>query len=234
MPMPDARVLLVEDDPALAELIRFHLERAGHQVEQTADGDEALRIASERPPDLVLLDWMIEGTPGIEVCRRLRSSSGGSGVGIVMITAKGEEGDRISGLDTGADDYVTKPFSPKELLARVAAVLRRSRSPADRALLTFADVEMDTATHRVRRGGVPVPLAPSEFQLLRHFLENPRRILSRDALMAALWGLNSDVDLRSVDGRIRRIRRALNAGGRPDLIRTVRSAGYTLKQPPGT
>lgn len=227
--MSNRRILLVEDDRALAELVGFHLDKAGYETQVTANGDEALRLACESPPDLVLLDWMIEGTPGIEVCRQLGRMPETKGIPIVMMTARGEESDRIRGLDTGADDYITKPFSPKEMLARVAAVLRRVRPALAGGTLRFEDLEMDLATHRVRRGGRPVHLSPSEFRLLRHFLESPRRVFTREGLLETVWTEGSDLDLRTVDVQIRRIRKALNEGGRPDLIRTVRSAGYALE-----
>ncbi|HEX9963743.1 MAG TPA: phosphate regulon transcriptional regulator PhoB [Allosphingosinicella sp.] len=226
--MAKGRILFVEDDPALVELVRFHLAREGYQVRQTADGDEALLLAQESTPDLILLDWMIEGTSGIEVCRQLRRLPVTKQVPIIMMTARGEEADRVRGLETGADDYVTKPFSPRELLARIGAVLRRARPALSGATLTYADVEVDVATHRVRRDGRPIHLTPSEFRLLQHFIESPRRVFTREGLLDAVWGTNSDVELRTVDVQIRRIRKALNEGGKPDLIRTVRSAGYAL------
>ncbi|HEU0097371.1 MAG TPA: phosphate regulon transcriptional regulator PhoB [Allosphingosinicella sp.] len=226
--MSKGRILLVEDDPALAELVRFNLTREGYQVRRTGDGDEALLLAQETPPDLVLLDWMIEGTSGIEVCRRLRRLPGTAQVPIIMLTARGEETDRLRGFETGADDYVAKPFSPRELLARIAAVLRRARPALAGATLAFADLEMDVAARRVRRGGRPIHLTPSEFRLLQHLLESPRRVFTREGLLDNVWGTNSDVELRTVDVQIRRIRKALNEGGGPDLIRTVRSAGYAL------
>ena len=227
--MSKGRILLVEDDGALVELIRFHLDKAGYETEQTASGDEALLRVRESAFDLVRLDWMIEGTSGIEVCRRLRRLPETKNRPILMMTARGEETDRIRGLDTGADDYITKPFSPKEMLARVAAVLRRVRPALAGETLTFEDLEMDLATYRVRRGGSPVHLSPSEFRLLRHFMESPRRVFTREGLLDTVWSEGSELDLRTVDVQIRRIRRALNEGGRPDLIRTVRSAGYALE-----
>ena len=193
------------------------------------DGDEALLLARESAPDLVLLDWMIEGTSGIEVCRQLRRMQDTKAVPIIMMTARGEETDRIRGLETGADDYVTKPFSPRELLARVAAVLRRVRPALSAETLAYADLEMDVATHRVRRDGRPIHLTPSEFRLLQHFMESPRRVFTREGLLSSVWGMDSEVELRTVDVQIRRIRKALNEGGRPDLIRTVRSSGYALE-----
>jgi two-component system phosphate regulon response regulator PhoB len=229
--MSKGRILLVEDDQALAELIRFHLDRTGYEVQQTGDGDEALMLVREGPPDLALLDWMIEGTSGIEVCRQLRRGAETKNLPIIMMTARGEEADRVRGLDTGADDYITKPFSPREMLARVAAVLRRVRPALAGETLNYADVEMDLTAHRVRRGGEPVNLTASEFRVLRHFLENPRRVFTREGLLASVWSRDSELEPRTVDVQIRRIRKALNAGGRPDLIRTVRSSGYALEAP---
>ena len=223
-----ASVLLVEDDAALAELLVWHLEREGHRVDRTPDGEEALLRASETPPDIVLLDWMIEGLSGIEVCRRLRRSASTANVPIIMLTARGEEEDRIRGLTTGADDYITKPFSPRELVARVAAVLRRVRPALAGERLAYSGIEMDIADHKVRRDGIGVPLGPTEFRLLRHFLEHPARVFSRERLLDAVWGQDSEIELRTVDVHIRRLRKAINGDGQPDLIRTVRSAGYAL------
>jgi two-component system, OmpR family, phosphate regulon response regulator PhoB len=223
-----AHVLLVEDDPALSELVRWHLAREGHDVAQTADGEEALLLAAERTPDIVLLDWMIEGVSGIEVCRRLRRAPATQSVPIIMLTARGEEADRIRGLETGADDYVTKPFSPRELVARVGAVLRRARPAIGAEMLAFGGLEMDLASHRVRRDGQALEVGPTEYRLLRHFLANPRRVFSREQLLDAVWGHGSDVELRTVDVHIRRLRKAINLEEQPDLIRTVRSAGYAL------
>ena len=220
--------MLVEDDRALAELLTWHFEREELDVTRTADGEEALLLAAENPPDIVILDWMIEGVSGIEVCRRLRRASETASVPIIMLTARGEEADRIRGLETGADDYVTKPFSPRELVARVTAVLRRARPSASAERLSYVDLEMDLAAHKVRRGGETIALGPTEFRLLRHFLERPGRVFSRERLLDSVWGHDSDVELRTVDVHIRRLRKAINTGGRPDLIRTVRSAGYAL------
>jgi two-component system phosphate regulon response regulator PhoB len=223
-----ARILLVEDDAALAELVSWHLEREGHEVVRTPDGEEALLLATENTPDLVLLDWMIEGLSGIEVCRRLRRGEATAKVPVIMLTARGEEEDRIRGLSTGADDYVTKPFSPRELVARVAAVLRRTRPALSGERLEYHGLEMDLAQHRVRRDGDTVPLGPTEYRLLRHFLEHPGRVFSRERLLDRVWGQDSEIELRTVDVHIRRLRKAINVGERADLIRTVRSAGYAL------
>jgi two-component system, OmpR family, phosphate regulon response regulator PhoB len=226
--MTKGRLLLVEDDKALAELLTWHFERQEFEVRGTSDGEEALLLAEEAVPDIVILDWMIEGISGLEVCRRLRRRPATANVPIIMLTARGEETDRIRGLETGADDYVTKPFSPGELIARVAAVLRRIRPALAGQALSYSDLEMDVAAHRVRRGGRLVALGPTEFRLLRHFLDHPGRVFSRERLLDGVWAHDSDIELRTVDVHVRRLRAALNEGGRPDLIRTVRSAGYAL------
>jgi len=226
--MTRARLLLVEDDTALSELLRYHFEREDFDVAHTIDGEEALLLARENPPDLVLLDWMIEGLSGIEVCRRLRRMTETANVPIIMLTARGEEEDRVRGLETGADDYVTKPFSPRELVARVGAVLRRVRPALAGETLEHGDIEMDTVAHKVRRNGATIALGPTEFRLLRHFLEHPGRVFSRERLLDAVWGHDSDIESRTVDVHIRRLRKALNKEGQSDIIRTVRSAGYSL------
>ena len=226
--MSRGTVLLVEDDKALAELLIWHFEREEFEVVRTADGEEALILADETPPDLVILDWMIEGVSGIEVCRRLRRKSATANVPIIMLTARGEESDRIRGLETGADDYVTKPFSPAELMARVAAVLRRVRPALAGEQLACGDLEMDVTAHKVRRAGRPIALGPTEFRLLRHFMENPGRVFSRERLLGAVWSHDEDIELRTVDVHIRRLRKAINAEGETDPVRTVRSAGYSL------
>ena len=226
--MSDPRLLLVEDDRALADLVTFHFERAGYAVTRTGDGEEALILVDEVKPDVILLDWMIEGISGIEVCRRLRRRPQSANVPILMLTARGEEDDRIRGFETGADDYVTKPFSPKELVARVSAVMRRVRPALAGEQLAYADLEMDVARHRVRRNGRLVSLGPTEFRLLRHFLEHPARVFSREQLLDAVWSHDSDIDARTVDVHVRRLRQAINGDDYPDLIRTVCSAGYSL------
>lgn len=226
--MANPRLLLVEDDRPLADLVTFHFERAGYDVTRTGDGEEALILADEVRPDVVLLDWMIEGVSGIEVCRRLRRKPQSANVPILMLTARGEEADKIRGFETGADDYVTKPFSPRELVARVAAVMRRVRPALAGEKLTYADLEMDLARHRVHRGGKQLNLGPTEFRLLKHFLEQPGRVFSREQLLDSVWSHDSDIDLRTVDVHVRRLRQAINADDLPDVIRTVRSAGYSL------
>ena len=226
--MMKGRLLLVEDDPALTDLLKWHFEREDFDVEHTPDGEEALLFANENPPDIILLDWMIEGISGLEVCRRLRRTPETANVPIIMLTGRGEEADRVRGLETGADDYVTKPFSPRELVARVKAVLRRVRPALAGEQLRFADLEMDIVGHKVKRGGRTIPLGPTEFRLLRHFLEHPGRVFSRERLLDAVWGRDRDIEIRTVDVHIRRVRQAINLNGLPELIRTVRSAGYAL------
>jgi len=226
--MTRARMLLVEDDAALSELLEFHFAREDFEVMRTGDGEEALLLARERVPDIVLLDWMLESLSGLEVCRRLRRAPETQNVPIIMLTARGEEEDRVRGLETGADDYVTKPFSPRELVARVGAVLRRVRPALAGEQLSYADLEMDTVGHKVRRNGEVVPLGPTEFRLLKHFLEHPGHVFSRERLLDSVWGHDSEIEVRTVDVHIRRLRKAINAGDRPDIIRTVRSAGYAL------
>ena len=226
MPQPD--LLLIEDDEAIAELIVWHFAREGFSVRQTPDGEQALVLVEERVPDIVLLDWMIESLPGIEVCRRLRRNPKSANVPIIMLTARGEEEDRIRGLETGADDYVTKPFSPRELVARVSAVLRRLRPALAGEMLSYADIELDSVAHKVVRNGQIVAMGPTEFRLLRHFMEHPGRVFSRGQLLDSVWGQDSDIELRTVDVHIRRLRKAINLPGTTDIIRTVRSAGYAL------
>lgn len=226
MPQPD--LLLIEDDEAIAELIVWHFAREGFSVRQTPDGEQALVLVEERVPDIVLLDWMIESLPGIEVCRRLRRNPKSANVPIIMLTARGEEEDRIRGLETGADDYVTKPFSPRELVARVQAVLRRLRPALAGEMLSYADIELDSVAHKVVRNGQIVAMGPTEFRLLRHFMEHPGRVFSRGQLLDSVWGQDSDIELRTVDVHIRRLRKAINLPGTTDIIRTVRSAGYAL------
>src|SRR5688572_14695326 len=225
------RILVVEDEAALQELLAYNLERAGFAVEQAYDADEARTMIAEQTPDLVLLDWMLPYMSGLELCRQLRRQPSTAHLPIIMLTARVEERDRLHGLDTGADDYVTKPFSIDELIARVRAVLRRIRPAFASEALRFADLTMDLAAHRVARGGREVHLSPTEFRLLRRLLESPGRVFSRDQLLDLVWGRDQEVELRTVDATIRRLRRALNAGGETDLLRTVRATGYALDHP---
>ena len=226
--MARAKMLLVEDDAALAELLIWHFKREDFEVAHTVDGEEALLMAQENTPDIVLLDWMVESLSGIEVCRRLRRMNGTANVPIIMLTARGEEEDRIRGLETGADDYVTKPFSPRELVARVSAVLRRLRPALAGEMLSYADIELDSVAHKVVRNSQIVAMGPTEFRLLDHFMEHPGRVFSRGQLLDSVWGQDSDIELRTVDVHIRRLRKAINLPGTADIIRTVRSAGYAL------
>ena len=222
------KLLLVEDDPALAELLEYRFANEGYAVRTTADGDEALMMAAEEAPDLVILDWMIEGTSGIEVCRRLRRDKETAHVPIIMLTAREAEDDRVRGLETGADDYLTKPFSPRELLARVSAVLRRVRPALAGELIEAGDLKLDPVAHRVERRGRGLQLGPTEYRLLQFFMEHPRRVFSRGQLLDAVWGTGSEIEERTVDVHIRRLRKAINLPGTSDIIRTVRSAGYAL------
>jgi two-component system phosphate regulon response regulator PhoB len=222
------RLLLVEDDRAIAELVKFHFTRADYTVTTTASGEEALILVEEIRPDLMVLDWMIEGISGIELCRRLRRKPATANLPIIMLTARGEEDDRLRGLETGADDYVTKPFSPKELVVRAAAVLRRVRPALAAETLDYGGLEMDLGAHHVRRDGQAINLGPTEYRLLRHFLEHPGRVFSRQQLLETVWPHSEEIELRTVDVHIRRLRMALGEHGGSDLVRTVRSAGYAL------
>ncbi|MEQ9123730.1 MAG: phosphate regulon transcriptional regulator PhoB [Alphaproteobacteria bacterium] len=223
------RVLIVEDEAALVAMIRYNLEKEGYRCDEASDGNEAMRKVAEERPDLVLLDWMLPHLSGLEVCRQLRRNPATRNVPIIMLTARGEESDRVRGLDAGADDYVSKPFSPGELVARMRAVLRRIRPALTEELLSIGDIAMDLAAHRVTRNGREVRLGPTEFRLLRYFMEHPGRVLSRDQLLDAVWGRDVYVEQRTVDVHIRRLRMALNGRDEKDLIRTVRSAGYALE-----
>jgi two-component system phosphate regulon response regulator PhoB len=221
-------ILVVEDDLALCELLTWNLGAEGYDVRSTGDGEEALLMVREQAPDAIILDWMVEQVPGIEVCRQLRKDKSTARVPILMLTARGEEEDRIRGLKTGVDDYVTKPFSPRELMARVEALIRRSRPSLAGDVLAFGDLELDFASHRVRRGGEALHLGPTEFKLLRYFMERPNRVLSRQQILDGVWGMDSDIDERTVDVHIRRLRKAINRDGESDPIRTVRAAGYSM------
>ena len=221
-------VLIVEDEPPLVELLSYNLEKAGFQIHIARDGEEALLAVEERKPDLILLDWMLPYVSGIEICRRIRRNPETRNVPIIILTARGEEDDRIRGLEAGADDYVVKPFSPSELVARVRAVLRRTRPAFDKDSLTYGDITMDLTTHRVSRNDEPVDLGPIEFRLLRFMMEHPGRVFSREQLLDSVWGHDTYIEPRTVDVHIRRLRKAMNLPGTTDLIRTVRSAGYAL------
>jgi two-component system phosphate regulon response regulator PhoB len=224
-------VLIVEDQEALVAMLRYNLEGSGFRVNTAGDGEEALLAASEEVPDLILLDWMLPLMSGIEVCRQLRSKPDTRRVPIIMLTARGEEADKLRGLDSGCDDYITKPFSPAELIARANAVLRRSKPELSSEMLIFGDLAMDLAAHRVKRNGQDIHLGPTEFRLLRHLMQHPGRVFSREQLLDSVWGRDVYVEPRTVDVHIRRLRKALNQSGDDDLIRTVRSAGYSLDRP---
>ncbi|AWK88082.1 phosphate regulon transcriptional regulator PhoB [Azospirillum thermophilum] len=221
-------VLVVEDEADIVTLLKYNLEKEGFRVVAASDGEEALLLAGEQAPNLVLLDWMLPLMSGLEVCRQLRRNAKTRDIPIIMLTARGEEGDRVRGLNSGADDYITKPFSPTELVARMRAVLRRSAPGMTDETLQFADVTMDLAAHRVRRNGRDIHLGPTEFRLLRHFMQHPGRVFSREQLLDLVWGHDVYVEPRTVDVHIRRLRKALNEETELDLIRTVRSAGYAL------
>jgi len=229
--MTKPTVLIVEDEAPLVTMLRYNLEKEGFQVSEAGDGEEALVQIAERKPDIVLLDWMLPLVSGIEVCRRLRRSPETRALPVVMLTARGEEGDRVRGLDSGADDYVVKPFSLSELVARLRAVIRRAQPSTADEVLHFADVTMDLAAHRVLRAGKPIHLGPTEYRLLRHLLRYPGRVFSREQLLDAVWGHDVFVEARTVDVHIRRLRKALNAVGNGDIVRTVRSAGYAIDRP---
>ena len=221
-------VLIVEDEAPLVALLRYNLEKEGFAVAEAADGEEALLQIAERRPDAVLLDWMLPLVSGIEVCRQIRRAPATRSTPVIMLTARGEEGDRVRGLNSGADDYVVKPFSLSELVARLRAVIRRAQPNAAEQLLRYADVTMDLVAHRVSRAGKPIHLGPTEFRLLRHFLQHPRRVFSREQLLDQVWSQDAEIELRTVDVHIRRLRKALNEAGTGDLLRTVRSVGYAL------
>ncbi len=223
-------ILIVEDETALIAMLRYNFEREGFRVLEANDGEEAIMSVAENKPDLILLDWMLPHLSGIDLCRQLRRGTPTRDIPIIIVTARGEEADRIRGLNTGADDYVTKPFSPQELIARVRAVLRRSRPALGDATLTHGGLVMDLSAHRVRRNEREVHLGPTEFRLLRHFMEHPGRVFSREQLLDTVWGRDVEVELRTVDVHIRRLRQALNKAGETDAIRTVRSAGYALAE----
>lgn len=222
-------ILLVDDEADLVTLLTYNLERAGFDVLTAPDGEEALAIVAESQVDLVLLDWMMPYVSGIEVCRQLRRKPRTRNLPIIILTARADEADRIRGLNTGADDYISKPFSTDELIARIHAVLRRVRPALADEKLAAAGMEMDLARHLVSRDGQTVQLGPTEYRLLRHLMEHPGRVFSREQLIDAVWGHDIYVDTRTVDVHIRRLRKALNEGGKPDVIRTVRSAGYGLE-----
>lgn len=221
-------ILVVEDEDALATLLQYNLEKEGYEVLLAGDGEEALVSVDEKLPDLIVLDWMLPKISGIEVCRRLRQRPETRNVPIIMLTARGEESDRIRGLDTGADDYVVKPVSMTELAARARAVLRRLRPGLAEDEVRIGDIVIDRVGHRVKRAGKEVHLGPTEFRLLDYLMRHPGRVLSREQLLDAVWGSDVYVEARTVDVHIGRLRKALNLPETADPIRTVRAAGYAL------
>lgn len=223
-----AKLLIVEDEQALSELLRYNFESEGFRVTHCESGEEAEIVLAEEIPDIVLLDWMLPSVSGIELCRRMRSKPETRNIPIIMLTARGEEADRIRGLDTGADDYVVKPFSVPELMARVKAILRRSAPDRMAEVLSVSDIELDRAAHKVTRGPREVHLGPTEFRLLEYLMESPGRVLSRSQLLDGVWGRDAFVDERTVDVHIGRLRKALIRGKERDPIRTVRGAGYVF------
>jgi two-component system phosphate regulon response regulator PhoB len=226
-------VLIVEDEVAIVTLLRYNLEREGFKVHSTGDGEEAIVMVKEVKPDIIVLDWMLPSMTGVEICKQLRWNNETKSIPIIMLSARGEEGDRIRGLDSGADDYIVKPFSPAELIARIRAVFRRFRPVLTEKVMSYAGIEMDVTAHKITRNGMDVHLSPTEFSLLRHLLEHPGRVFSREQLLDSVWGHDIYVELRTVDVHIRRLRKGLDYdGNQPDIIRTVRSAGYAIEENP--
>ena len=221
-------VLVVEDETAQREVLAYNLEAEGFLVAKAASGDEALLLVKEVSPDIIVLDWMLPGVSGIEVCRRVKSRSETKAIPIIMLSARSEEVDRVRGLETGADDYVIKPYSVIELMARVRSQLRRTRPAAVGEQLDYEDIHLDAETHRVTRAGQPLKLGPTEFRLLVTFMEKPGRVWSREQLLDRVWGRDVYVDTRTVDVHVGRLRKALCPDGGNDPIRTVRGAGYAL------
>lgn len=221
-------VLVVDDEPAQRALLSYNLEASGFRVLTASDGEEALLLVAEEAPDVILLDWMLPKVSGIEVCRQLKAAKGGQGAAILMVSARSDESDRVRGLETGADDYITKPYSVSELLARVRANLRRVRPVQAGQALVVGDLALDPESHRVTRAGVALHLGPTEFRLLSALMEKPGRVWTREALLDRVWGRDIYVDTRTVDVHVGRLRKALMASGGDDPIRTVRGAGYAL------
>jgi two-component system, OmpR family, phosphate regulon response regulator PhoB len=226
-------ILVVEDEVPLLTLLRYNLEKQGFRVDEAGDGEEALLRVAEGRPDLVLLDWMLPALSGIEVCRQLRRRPGTRDLPIIMVTARTEDQDAVRALDTGADDYISKPFAMDSLLARIRALLRRSGAVATRGVLSWRDLLLDQDAHRVSRAGRPLHLGPTEYRLLEFLMQHPGRVFSREQVLDAVWGRDIHVEPRTVDVHIRRLRKAVNGPGEDDIIRTVRSAGYALDTEPG-
>ena len=222
------RVLIVEDEKALAEILEYNFKKEGYTVDTALDGEIALDKIIFKAPDLIILDWMLPKLSGIELCRKVRSNKKVKNIPIIMLTARGEEKDRLKGLEMGADDYVTKPFSINELLARAKAVLKRIRPIFAEEEITFEDIKINIGTHKVFRNSKEIKLGPTEFNLLRFFMENISRVFSRQQLLNHVWKHDALVEPRTVDVHVRRLRKSLNAGNKKDFIRTVRSAGYSF------
>ena len=222
------KILIVEDDNALLPLVSYNLEKSGFDVLEAKTGEEVLLILKETTPDLILLDWMIPSPNGLEICKIIRNKNEIKHLPIIILTARGEEEDKVKGLNTGADDYIVKPFKPSELIARINALLRRATSAFAESKIEFDDIELNTNEHKVIRSKKRIHLGPTEYKLLKFFLENPGRVYSREQLLNAVWGHGIFVELRTVDTHIRRLRKAINIGGSKDIIRTVRAAGYSL------
>ncbi len=225
-------VLIIEDETAIITMLKYNLEQEGFTVYSATDGEDGLMMITEKKPDIIVLDWMLPSMSGVEVCRQMRRNNESKNIPVIMLSARGEEDDKIRGLDCGADDYMTKPFSPSELVARIRAVLRRIRPALAEKVVTFSDVKLDLSAHRVTRAEQDIHLGPTEFRLLQYLMEHPGRVFSREQLLDAVWGHDIYVELRTVDVHIRRLRKALSLEDTaPDLIRTVRSAGYALEEP---
>ena len=222
------RVLIVEDEEALIEPLKYNFTKEGYIVDTALDGEIALDKIFNKPPELILLDWMLPKISGIDLCKRIRNNKETKNIPIIMLTARGEENDRIQGLEMGADDYVTKPFSINELLARAKAVIKRARPIFAEEKITFCDISLNIATHKVFRGDKEIKLGPTEFNLLRFFLENIERVFSREQLLNHVWKNDALVEPRTVDVHVRRLRKVLNTNNEKDYIRTVRSTGYSF------
>ncbi len=223
-----ALIQIIEDEPAQVELLSYNLEAEGFKIRQAMDGEEGLLQVQEDPPDLIILDWMLPEVPGVEVCRRLKAQSETKKIPIIMLTARGEEDDRVRGLNTGADDYIVKPFSVSEVVARVHALLRRTSAVLEEEVITYQDLSLNTEQHRVTRAGRHIKLSPTEYRLLLVLLAKPGKVWTREQLLDRVWGRDIFVDDRTVDVHIGRLRATLNKKEDKDLIRTVRGAGYSL------
>ncbi len=229
------KIMIIEDEEDIVTLLRYNLEKEGFETCVATEGDKAFNAIKINQPTLILLDWMLPGMSGIDICKQVRYDNDLRNVPIIMLTARGEETDKIKGLTIGADDYMTKPFSVPELIARIRALLRRIQPVKTKGELVFEDIKMDLATCRVFRGSRVVHLGPTEFRLLQFLMEQPRHVFPREQLLKEVWGADIHVELRTVDVHIRRLRKAMNEGGEPDLIRTVRAAGYSIdSQQPDT